>query len=77
MINAPRPASHKDLPTWLREGARVYLPGRDREAIVQAIADFEDPATRRLTKNAVFLRPEGGGVEWIVAPDIPRPADHR
>lgn len=65
------------LPSWLHEGARVYDPGRDTEAIVQAIADFEDPATRRFTKNAVFLRPEGGGREWIVAPEVPRPADLR
>ncbi|MER5807562.1 hypothetical protein ABT143_05105 [Streptomyces sp. NPDC002033] len=27
MINTPRPASHKSLPGWLHEGARVYDPG--------------------------------------------------
>ncbi|MET8751369.1 hypothetical protein ABZW32_14910 [Streptomyces sp. NPDC004667] len=77
MIDAPRPASHQALPAWLFEGARVYDPGRDREAVVQAIADFEDPATRRFIKNAVFLRPEGGGREWIVAPEVARPAEER
>ncbi|MET8298506.1 hypothetical protein ABZW02_31335 [Streptomyces sp. NPDC005180] len=71
----PRPSAHENLPDWLYEGARVYDPGRDTEAIVQAICDFEDPATRRLIKNAVFLRPEGGGREWIVAPEIPRPTN--
>ncbi|MFJ3841819.1 hypothetical protein ACIPY6_40840 [Streptomyces sp. NPDC090054] len=77
MNNAPRPAAHKDLPRWLREGARVYDPGRDREAIVQFIGDYEDPATRRFVESAVFLRPEGGGVEWIVDPAILRPPDAR
>ncbi|WP_183068965.1 hypothetical protein [Streptomyces sp. gCLA4] len=77
MIDAPRPAAHQALPAWLYEGAKVYDPGRDREAVVQAIADFEDSATRRVIKNAVFLRPEGGGIEWIVDPGVPRPPDGR
>ncbi|MEU8433846.1 hypothetical protein AB0F18_13145 [Streptomyces sp. NPDC029216] len=75
MNAAPRPTSHQDLPSWLREGSKVYDPGRDTEGIVQFIGDFEDPATRRLMKSAVFLRPVGGGREWIVAADVPRPAD--
>ncbi|MEU9107129.1 hypothetical protein AB0D54_22815 [Streptomyces xanthophaeus] len=75
MIEVPRPTSHQALPAWLYEGARVYDPGQDREAVVQAIADYEDHATGQLTKNAVFLRPEGGGREWIVDPGILRPAD--
>jgi hypothetical protein len=57
-------------PDWLHEGARVLDAARDREGIVQFIGDYEDPATRRLTAEAVFLRPEGGGREWIVT-------DHR
>ncbi|MCX5194849.1 hypothetical protein OOK31_13225 [Streptomyces sp. NBC_00249] len=77
MISAPRPAAHQKLPPWLQEGARVFDPGREREAIVQFIGDYEDPATRRFMKNAVFLRPEGGGREWIVAPEALRPADAR
>ncbi|MFB6518720.1 hypothetical protein [Streptomyces sp. NPDC056401] len=76
-MKTPRPAAHETLPAWLHEGARVYDPGRDREAIVQAIADYEDPGTRRFIRNAVFLRPEGGGMEWIVEPGIPRPPDAR
>ncbi|WP_060178013.1 hypothetical protein [Streptomyces sp. IMTB 1903] len=76
-MTAPRPRSHQDLPSWLYEGARVYDPGRDCEAIVQFIGDFEDPATRRFIHNAVFLRPEGGGKEWILDPEVPRPADNR
>ncbi|MGW1767589.1 hypothetical protein ACWCQL_26460 [Streptomyces sp. NPDC002073] len=27
---------------------------------------WEDPATRRITERAIFLRPDGGGTEWIV-----------
>ncbi|UQW99191.1 hypothetical protein [Streptomyces sp. RerS4] len=54
-------------PDWLFEGARVLDPAQDREGIVQFIGDYEDPHTRRFTPEAVFLRPEGGGVEWIVA----------
>ncbi|MFF3871157.1 hypothetical protein [Streptomyces sp. NPDC001978] len=37
---------------------------------MQFIGEWEDPATRRVTDCAIFLRPEGGGTEWIVA-------DHR
>ncbi|MER6218771.1 hypothetical protein ABT213_32670 [Streptomyces sp. NPDC001674] len=54
-------------PEWLVEGARVLDPAQDREGIVQFIGDYEDPATRRFTPEAVFLRPEGGGREWVVA----------
>ncbi|MEW2412623.1 hypothetical protein AB0953_02665 [Streptomyces sp. NPDC046866] len=75
MISGPRPASHHGLPDWLNEGARVFDPGRECEAIVQFIGDYEDPYTGRYMPNAVFLRPEGGGAEWIVAPDALRPAD--
>lgn len=53
------------LPGWLHEGARV-LDAEDREGVVQFIGEWEDPATRRRTPNAVFLRPEGGGMEWII-----------
>jgi hypothetical protein len=65
-------------PNWLYEGARVLDAAQAREGIVQFIGDYEDPATRRLTAEAVFLRPEGGGREWIVADHrILRPADAR
>ncbi|MFJ4777410.1 hypothetical protein [Streptomyces sp. NPDC088762] len=76
MATAPRPASHQSLPAWIHEGARV-VDGQEREAIVQFIGDYEDPATRRFMPNAVFLRPEGGGREWIVAPEALREADPR
>lgn len=77
MIEAPRPASHQNLPDWMHEGARVYDPDRDREAVIQFVGPFEDPETGRYTPCAVFLRPEGGGIEWIVPPDVPRPAATR
>ncbi|WP_405979053.1 hypothetical protein [Streptomyces sp. NBC_00158] len=70
----PRPASHQDLPDWLHEGARVFDPGQNREAVVQFIGPYEDPCSRRVMPCAVFLRPEGGGRERIVAPDVPRRA---
>ncbi|GHD83114.1 MULTISPECIES: hypothetical protein [Streptomyces] len=53
------------LPGWLHEGARVLDP-EDREGVIQFIGEWEDPATRRIIPKAVFLRPEGGGREWIV-----------
>lgn len=58
--------SRKSLPAWLHEGGRVFDPANDREAIVQFIGEWEDPATRRVNPCAVFLRPEGGGKERIV-----------
>lgn len=54
-------------PDWLYEGARVFDPARDREAVVQFIGEWEDPATRRLFPEAIFLRPEGGGREWVIS----------
>lgn len=40
---------------------------RAERGIVQFIGEWEDPVTRSVTVCAVFLRPEGGGTEWIVA----------
>ncbi|MCY0938526.1 hypothetical protein [Streptomyces sp. H34-S4] len=77
MNAAPRPKSHKNLPDWVYEGARVVDVGREVEAVVQFIGEFEDPYTRRIMPNAVFLRPEGGGREWIVEPGVLRRADER
>ncbi|MCX5376696.1 hypothetical protein [Streptomyces sp. NBC_00091] len=54
-------------PSWLYEGARVLDPAKDREGIIQFIGEWEDPQTRRVIPRAIFLRPEGGGVEWVVA----------
>ncbi|GAA0286946.1 hypothetical protein GCM10010302_26590 [Streptomyces polychromogenes] len=65
-------------PEWLIEGNRVYDVDQDREGVIQFVGEFEDPATRRFTPEAVFLRPEGGGVEWIVSDHHAlRPADAR
>ncbi|GHI84121.1 hypothetical protein [Streptomyces xanthophaeus] len=66
------------LPDWLHEGARVFDPAKDSEAIIQFIGEHEDSATRIVVPCAVFLRPEGGGKEWIV-PDYQalRQADPR
>lgn len=55
------------LPSWVHEGARVFDPAQDTEGIVQFVGEYEDPATRILIPRAVFLRPEGGGREWVVA----------
>lgn len=51
--------------------------GREVEAVVQFIGEYEDPYTRRVMPLAVYLRPEGGGKEWIVEPGVLRPADER
>ncbi|MET7533496.1 hypothetical protein [Streptomyces goshikiensis] len=55
------------FPDWLYAGARVLDPAKDREGVIQFIGEWEDPQTRRVIPEAVFLRPEGGGVEWVVA----------
>jgi hypothetical protein len=65
MSIAHRPVSHRSLPDWLNEGATA-VDGRGCRGIVQFIGEWADPATRRVTDCAVFLRPEGGGTEWIV-----------
>jgi hypothetical protein len=54
-------------PNWLCEGARIYDAARGCEAVVQFVGQWEDPATRRVIPEAVFLRPEGGGIEWVVS----------
>lgn len=77
MTTAHRPPSHTSLPVWLHEGASVFDPGQETEGIVQFIGPWEDPETRRITPCAVFLRPEGGGVEWVVAPSAVREAETR
>ncbi|WP_327255434.1 hypothetical protein [Streptomyces sp. NBC_01244] len=77
MTTTHRPPSHQSLPAWLREGARVTDAAKDREAIVPFIGSWEDPQTRRIVPCAVFLRPEDGGTEWIVAPGAVREAASR
>ncbi|MFF4408804.1 hypothetical protein ACFY2W_14795 [Streptomyces sp. NPDC001262] len=64
------------LPPWLHEGAKVFDPGVEREAIVQFIGEWQDPYTNRRFPNAVFLRPPSGGREWIANnPRVLRKAD--
>lgn len=53
-------------PAWLFEGARIYDPAKDCEAVVQFVGEWNDPRTHRIVPDAVFLRPEGGGAEWVV-----------
>ncbi|MFJ9967235.1 hypothetical protein [Streptomyces avermitilis] len=67
-MTAHQPAPHHDLPGWLGEGTAVVDGGgHGRRGIVQFIGEWEDPATRRATPCAVYLRPEDGGKEWIAA----------
>lgn len=62
---ARRALNDHQLPRWLREGA-VAVEDDGRRGVVQFIGEWEDPATRRINPCAIFLRPEGGGAEWIV-----------
>lgn len=68
MSTAPRPPAHRKLPAWLNGGTTaVDEGGHGRRGIVQFIGEWEDPVTRHVIDCAVFLCPEGGGKEWIVA----------
>ncbi|MFC9733753.1 hypothetical protein ACFWGM_16410 [Streptomyces roseolus] len=46
--------------------------GRGRTGVLtDVIPDYEDPAkmpTDRRKQRMAFVRPEGGGVEWLVCP---------
>ncbi|MBT2397481.1 hypothetical protein [Streptomyces sp. ISL-100] len=61
-----RVCQRRAIPGWISEGTRVHDPLKGRTGIVQFIGEFEDPKTRVVTQNAIFARPEGGGVEWVV-----------
>ncbi|WP_406346624.1 hypothetical protein OH787_06595 [Streptomyces sp. NBC_01547] len=66
------------LPDWLYTGARVLDSVKDHEGVIQFIGEWENPQTRRVIPEAVFLRPERGGVEWVVADhQVLRHADAR
>lgn len=54
------------LPAWLHEGPRA-LDAEDREGVIQFIGEWVDPTTRMTIPRAIFLRPEGGGKEWVVS----------
>lgn len=53
------------VPGWVTAGTTVYDPLEQRVGVVQFVGDWEDPATRAVTPNAVFVRPECGGTEWV------------
>ncbi|MEU3904091.1 hypothetical protein AB0F20_09755 [Streptomyces goshikiensis] len=60
------PEGMNGLPVWLHEGALVLDTAAKAKGIIQFIGEWADPTTRRVFPQAVFLRPEGGGQEWIV-----------
>ncbi|MFD8144874.1 hypothetical protein [Streptomyces sp. NPDC059708] len=62
----PRPRQRQTVPGWVSEGVKVNDPLEQRTGIVQFIGEWTDPSTHVLMTNAVFVRPEGGGREWIV-----------
>ncbi|MEW5531778.1 hypothetical protein [Streptomyces virginiae] len=66
MSTQSRNRQRQTMPGWVSEGTRIRDPLRGRTGIVQFIGEFEDPKTRVVMQNAVFVRPEGGGVEWVV-----------
>ncbi|MFI5619626.1 hypothetical protein [Streptomyces sp. NPDC051567] len=61
-----RPRQRQTVPGWVSEGTLIFDPEEKRRGIVQFIGEWEDAATRVSYANAVFARPEGGGVEWVV-----------
>ncbi|MEU6757745.1 hypothetical protein [Streptomyces sp. NPDC046685] len=66
MTRPARPRQKQTLPAWIAEGVRVFDPLENKKGVVQFIGEYEDPATRISCANAVFARPDGGGVEWVV-----------
>ncbi|MFE3932251.1 hypothetical protein ACFXPJ_00185 [Streptomyces goshikiensis] len=66
MSTKSRNRERQTVPGWVSEGTHIRDPLRGRTGIVQLIGDFEDPKSRLIVQNAVFARPEGGGVEWVV-----------
>ncbi|MEU5068931.1 hypothetical protein AB0G95_33370 [Streptomyces virginiae] len=66
MSTKSRNRQRQTVPGWVSEGTRIRDPLNGRTGIVQFIGEFEDPKSRVVMQNAVFARPEGGGVEWVV-----------
>ena len=54
------------IPGWISEGTAVSDPFARRSGVVQFIGEWEDPSTRVVILNAIFVRPQHGGKEWIV-----------
>jgi hypothetical protein len=65
MNAAQRPESPRKLPAWLTVGVAA-VDGFGRRGIVRFVGEWRDPSTRRVVEYATFLRPEGGGTEWMV-----------
>ncbi|MFF8442683.1 hypothetical protein ACF07U_17640 [Streptomyces californicus] len=66
MSTKSRFGQRQTVPGWVSEGTRIRDPLNDRTGIVQFIGEFEGPKSRVVMQNAVFVRPEGGEVEWVV-----------
>ncbi|MER5933066.1 hypothetical protein [Streptomyces sp. NPDC002054] len=66
MPTQSRIRQRQTVPGWVSEGTHIHDPLRGCTGIVQFIGEFEDPKSRVVMQNAVFVRPEGGGVEWVV-----------
>ncbi|WP_336321073.1 hypothetical protein [Streptomyces lavendofoliae] len=66
MSTKGRNRQRQSVPGWVSEGTLIRDPLIGRTGVVQFIGEFEDPKSRAVMHNAVFVRPEGGGVEWVV-----------
>lgn len=63
--------SEEDIGTRVQDSAGRVGVLRD------VLLDYVDPADlpqERRKRPTAFLRPEGGGAEWLVPPDTVRPA---
>lgn len=66
MSRPVRERQRRTVPGWVTEGTAIYDPSEGRRGVVQFVGEWQDPATCVVMANAVFVRPEGGGREWIV-----------
>ncbi|RKT04384.1 hypothetical protein BX286_2334 [Streptomyces sp. 3211.6] len=66
MSRPGRDRQRQTIPGWVTEGTAITDPLEGRNGIVQWIGEWEDPQTRVVMANAVFVRPPGGGREWVV-----------
>ncbi|MFJ8232231.1 hypothetical protein ACIQ9E_20040 [Streptomyces sp. NPDC094448] len=67
MSTKSRFRQRQTVPGWVSGDTRIRDPLNGRTGIVQFIGEFEDPKSRVLMQNAVFVRPEGGGVGTLPA----------
>ncbi|MEO3972859.1 hypothetical protein [Streptomyces sp. CAU 1734] len=73
-VHQSRFRQRQTAPGWVSEGTRIRDPLNGRTGIVQFIGEFEDPTSRVVMQNAVFVRPEGGRVEWVA--EAPSTLEH-